>query len=388
MKIAQVCPFFYPVEGGVEKHVLRISLELSRRGHQVEVFTSRGLRGSGAFPKSASVGRVVVHRYAPLLALGEFGSFWPGFAPKVLETRCDVIHSHSFRHPHCDISAATSKAVGARSVLTGHSPFHPNGVRSPLARGLTPVYDGIVAPFTLRAFDEIISLTEAERSMMIRLGAPRNHVTIIPNGVEDENFVTAPTAGFISRFKLEGMRIVLFLGRINRTKGLEYLLEAFARTVSEVPDCHLVLAGPATGPEEEGYLQFLISTADRLGVSSRVTLTGRLTDEDKLAALQACDIFVLPSLYEPFGIVLLEAAAHSKPIVSAASDGPSSILQSGDNGMLVRPGDAKQLGDAMVLLLEDSNLMRKLGRNGRITAEGYRWERIVDRIEDVYRGVN
>jgi glycogen(starch) synthase len=249
------------------------------------------------------------------------------------------------------------------------------------------VYDELVAPITLRAYDEIITLTDAEKRTMVGLGAPGGKVTVIPNGVEEENFEAPSTSAFISRFVLEGKRFVLYLGRINRTKGIEYLLRAFANIALEVPDCSLVIAGPSISPDETSYLEFLGTLARRLGISHRVVFTGRLSEEEKLSALEACHAFVLPSLYEPFGIVLLEAAAHSKPIVSAASDGPSSIIQSGVNGLLVRAGDPEELRDAMLRLLQDASLGQELGRNARAMAEGYRWSSIADRVEGVYEGL-
>lgn len=359
-------------------------MELSKRGHEVDILTSGGLRGSEALPKISRLGNLLVRRFKPIMALGEFGSFWPGVAPKLLSAKYDIVHSHSFRHPHCDISALTSRAVGSRSVLTGHSPFHPNGVRTPLARGLTPIYDELFAPITLRAFDKIITLTDAEKKSMVNLGAPGDRVTVIPNGVEDDNFETSSTDSFVSKFGLEGKQFVLYLGRLNRTKGIEYLLRAFADISSEVPDCCLVIAGPAVSLDEATYLENLDSLARKLGISSRVIFTGRLSEEEKLAALEACTVFALPSLYEPFGIVLLEAAAHSKPIVSAASAGPSSIINPGVNGLLVRPGDSNELGDAILRLLQDPSLSQMLGRKGRAMAGGYRWSNIADKVEGVY----
>jgi len=385
VKIAQVCPYFLPSEGGVERHVLNTSEELARRGHEVHVFTNAQSRDMGLLPSQDQVRNIPVHRFKPVAKLGEFGSLWPGFFPEILAGGFDVIHAHSFRHPHTDISAWSGRLSGSKSVLTSHSPFHPPGVRGPLARGLVPLYDRVVAPFTLRAFDNVVALTPGEAELLASLGAPRGRISVIPNGVESIHFQTADYRAFERKFGLDGT-VLLYLGRINRTKGLDTLLQSFAYVAKEHNDARLVLAGPATSKEEVDYLDMLNQLTQKLGVSQRVTFTGRLTEEDKLAALERCSLFVLPSVYEPFGIVLLEAAAHGKVIVSTRTEGPQSIIRHGVNGVLVQPGDPTALAVSLVRVLSDEPYRARLSSEARAMALGYTWGAIVDRLESIYRG--
>ncbi|MDA4127908.1 MAG: glycosyltransferase family 4 protein [Thaumarchaeota archaeon] len=387
MKVAQVCPFFFPVDGGVENHVLNISKELVKRGHDVDVYTSATTRDSSPLESFASVVGLDVYRSKVLGRIGEFGSFWPGFAPLILKRGYDLVHAHSYRHPHTDLSPLIAKLSRAGSVLTSHSPFYPSESRSSLARGLVPAYDGLVAPFTLRAYGRVISLTKAEANLLIRLGAPSSRISIIPNGVEDVHFQHVDSSEFTAKFELEGKRAILYLGRINRTKGLDVLLRAFAMVSVTLPDTRLVIAGPATSPKELAYRDFLTGLVRSLRLSSCVTFTGRLSEQDKLAALDCCTAFVLPSIYEGQGLVLLEAAAHGKPIVSTRTDGPRSLIEENVNGLLVEPGDEAGLTEALLSLLNDTTLAERLAREARVTALGYRWRNVVDRIESVYSGV-
>ena len=384
MRIAQVCPFFLPVEGGVESHVLNISKELLRRGNEVHVFTCSMTRDSEKLPSTSDIDSIYVHRYPPIVVLGEFGSLWPGFMIDVISGDFDVIHAHSFRHPHTDLSAIAAKLSHSRSVLTSHSPFHPPGVRSPLARGLVPVYDHLLAPMVLKNFDRVVSLTANEAQALAALGAPRENLTVIPNGVEDVHFESIPIDGFLSKFSLTGSRVILYLGRVNRTKGLDVLLKAFALASPSLNGVRLVVAGPASSKEEIAYLSSLRLLAQKLGISSKVTFTGRLSEEEKLEALQCCTVFVLPSVYEPFGIVILEAAAHAKAIVSTRTDGPASIIEDGSDGILVTPGDSIELGKRLSELLNDDDLLKKLSEAARHTAERYRWRKVVDTLVHVY----
>lgn len=383
MKVAQVCPYYLPVEGGVEKHVEEVSSELVARGHEVHVFTASQGRHAGTLPGLERLGRVTVHRYRPLVRLGEFGSFWPGFVPELLGGEFDVVHAHAFRHPHADISAVAGKLGGSRAVLTSHSPFHPAGVRGPFAGGLVPTYDAFVAPFTLRAFDRVVALTEAEAKTLGSLGAPRDRLRVIPNGVDSKHFQRVETDGFDERYGTRG-RLLLYLGRVSRTKGLVTLLRAFSYVSKEYGDLSLMVAGPAASPEELEYLGELKSTAEKLGIGHRVVFPGRLSEQDKASALERCSVFVLPSVYEPFGIVLLEAAAHGKAIVAARSAGPMSIIRDGVNGVLFEPNDSAQLAVSLTHLIGDPDYLERLGSGARESARGYTWDRIVDRLERVY----
>src|SRR5229473_307208 len=157
MKIAQITPYFLPVEGGVERHVLNLSHELVRRGHEVEIFTCARTRQNEPLERTSVVQGLRVSRFESMFSIGEFGRVWPGFARKV------------------------------------------------------------------------ISLTDEEAGLLARLGVRSDQRAVIPHGVDAIHFSRADPSLFTSKFGLEGRDIALCLSRINRTKGLDVLLEAFAR---------------------------------------------------------------------------------------------------------------------------------------------------------------
>jgi len=384
MKIAQVTPYFLPVEGGVERHVLNLSKELVRRGHEVEIFTCASTRQSDVLEPSAVVEGLRVHRFESIMSLGEFGKVWPGFAREVLRGEFDVVHAHSFRHPHTDISMMVSKLGGSASVLTTHSPFHPGGVRGPFARALVPIYDNLFAPTTLAYFGTVISLTRDEAVLLARMGVSSDQTVVIPHGVDSVHFSRADPSLFKSKFGLEGGEIALCLSRINRTKGLDVLLESFSSVAERAPNLTLVLAGGCTSQKEEEFLAELRRKAAALGVEGRVVFTGRLTDEEKASAYEACTVFVLPSIYEPYGIVLLEAAAHGKPLISTRTGGPKSIIVEGVNGLLVTPGSRQELAGALLRMAVDMDMVERMGEEGRLMAREYTWERVAEATERAY----
>ena len=368
----------------MERHVLNLSKELARRGHDVEIFTCATTRQSDALERSSVVEGLRVYRFGSVVSLGEFGRVWPGFARGVFRGEFDVVHAHSFRHPHTDLSMVVSKFSGSASVLTTHSPFHPGGVRGPLARALVPIYDNLFAPTTLGYFGTVIALTSDEAEVLRRMGATADQIAVIPHGVDAVHFSGSDPSLFRSKFGLEGRDVALCLSRINRTKGLDVLLDSFSSIAQTVPNLTLVFAGGCTSPKEEEFLAELKRKALALGVQGRVVFTGRLTDEEKASAYEACTVFVLPSIYEPYGIVLLEAAAHGKPLISTRTGGPKSIIVEGVTGLLVAPGESRELAEALLHLATHKEAAARMGEEARRMAREHTWEKVAEATERVY----
>ncbi len=386
MKIAQVTPYFFPVEGGVERHVYGLSRGLAERGHEVHVFTYIGDRNGGKFCSRECMDGIEVKRFRSLFTLGEFARLWPGVVSELLKGKFDVVHTHVYRHPHSDLSLLASKVSGCRSILTAHSPFPPLSMRKPLTRLAIPLYDRTLGNFSLRNFDTVISLTKSEARKLSSLGINNSKLITIPHGVNPEHFEEVDAERFLTRFELKDKKFILYLGRINRIKGIEYLLHAFALIFAKHKDVYLVIAGGVTEREEEEYMQKLLYETNQLGLSKNVLFTGPLSEDDKLAAYQSCSVFVLPSIYEPYGIVLLEAAAHGKPLVAANTDGPVSIVEDGVNGILVEPQSSTALAEALMTIIEDEGYARRMGSAARAMACEHTWKKVIDSVESVYKG--
>lgn len=381
-------PYFLPVEGGVERHVFNLSRELIRLGHDVEVFTCNSTRRNEKLAGYSLVDGVPVRRYPTMANLGEFGKIWPGFGVDLLRGRYDVIHAHAFRHPHTDMSAMISRMTSSKSVLTPHSSFYPSRLRKPIARGLVRFYDGIIAPVSLRFYDRLVALTAAEAARLRGMGARSRQIVRVSNGVEETHFSTGDKENFVRKYGLQGNEIILYLGRINESKGVSVLLESFEDVAAVRPKAKLVLAGPTTSHEEETYKKQLLRRSASLTASNRVIFTGGLSEEEKRDAYDACDVFVLPSLYEGFGLVILEASAHGKPVISTMTDGPRSVITDGFNGFLVQPENASQLADRICAILEDQSLRAQMGARARSAAQGLTWHSVAKLTESLYEGIN
>lgn len=357
--------------------MLNLSQELLKRGHEVHILTSRS-HGSA----SEEVEGLKVRRFRVLLRLGDFASYWPGLLRYLLENRYDIIHTHVYRHPHSDMSLLVSKLTDRRVVLTSHSPFHPSLVRSTLSRLMVSFYDRFNGRILLPRMDAVIAVTESDRLQLLRLGVMQTRLHQIPNGVDDEHFRVGDSERFCDKFGIND-GFVLFVGRLHPTKGIEFLLRSFQKVREENPRAKLVIAGPS----EASYELKLVKLSGDLRLSSNVLFPGRLPREMLLSAYSGCSLLVLPSVYEPFGIAVLEAMAHGKPVIATRAGGPGEIIRDGSTGFLVDYGNELALAQKISILLSDEQLRIEVGQNARIEAKEYTWETIAERVLSVYRGV-
>jgi glycosyltransferase involved in cell wall biosynthesis len=224
-----------------------------------------------------------------------------------------------------------------------------------------------------RACDHLIAVTEDIRAHQIRSGWPAGQAHTLPT------FADAETAAPVARAGLgtpEGAPLFLALGRLHEKKAFDVLIRAMAR----LPEAHLWIAGE--GPLR-GALEALIAELD---LGPRVRLLG--WREDCEALLAAADACVLPSRYEPFGTVMIEAWAQGTPLIAAAAAGPSALVEDGATGLLVPTDDAEALAAAMSRLIRDPALGRRLVEAGRAAFEArFTEEAVVGQYLDFYRSV-
>ena len=182
------------------------------------------------------------------------------------------------------------------------------------------------------------------------------------------------------QFGLDDKPVVLFVGSLIPRKGLPFLVEAAKKTVKQQADTKFVIVGD--GPLKSQ----LMSSLDKANLSGNFAFLSGLT-EDALAAVYNCaDVFVLPSIQEGQGIVLLEAQASAKPVVAFNVGGVNEAVLNGETGLLVNRGNSDELADALLKLLSDESLREKMGANGRrFVMDNFTWDVCAERMLAVYR---
>jgi len=199
---------------------------------------------------------------------------------------------------------------------------------------------------------------------------------IIPNGIDLHHF--SPDVEPIPEY-LDGKKNLLFVGRMEKRKGLDYLIKAYALLKPDYPDVRLIIVGPGTALRKK-YERFV--KKHRL---EDVIFTGGVDYNTLARFYRTADIFCAPATgQESFGIILLEAMATGTPVVASVISGYSSVMTDGEEGLLVPPKQKIALAQALSRLIENTELCRKMGERGRVTAAKYGWEKISLRILDYY----
>jgi len=224
--------------------------------------------------------------------------------------------------------------------------------------------------------------TELQKERLERLYAfHSDNVVVIPPGVDIHTYRPLQPGDSRAGIDLPG-RYVFCLSRIDSNKGHDLLLDAFDAVRKRVPDMHLVIGGGSPEPQgmELDVLQAIARVIRRRGMGDCVHVVGYVPDELVVPYYQHAQLFVLPSVFEPFGMTALEAMACGTPVVASELGGIRDVIRSGETGMLVDPRDRKGFAETMVRLLEDRDLATLIAARGRsFVEEGFSWEAIAAR---------
>jgi len=268
-----------------------------------------------------------------------------------------------------------------KSVFTLHDLiflFHPE-THKPLNRWFLT----LMMPRFLRAADAIIAVSECTRRDAIRFyGIPEEKITVIYEGVSPRFRPASPEAVRAVREKYSlPEHFILYVGTIEPRKNLTALLEAFTNLQSAICNLHLVFVGKK-GWLYEGFFRRL----RELGLEDRVIFTGYVPDEDLPAIYSAADLFVFPSLYEGFGLPVLEAMACGTPVVCSNTSSLPEVA--GDAALLVDPTDVRALAGAMERALRDEEKRREMRERGLRQATKFSWEKAAAMTLKVYQDVS
>lgn len=373
MKIALVSPYDYPYPGGVVKHIFNLDKEFRRLGHDVRIIAACSDDVGDVPPQVIKVSGSIAHiPFAGSVARITLSPRVYRRVKKILKReQFDVIHLHEPLTPTLPLAVLRHTPLSPQSVVVGT--FH--AYRESMHRG----YDyakSIIEPFFGR-LDGQIAVSKAVRDYLAPY-LPGDY-RIIPNGIDLERFGD-PALRSLERFD-DGKLNILFVGRLEKRKGFKYLLQAFARVKKAVPEARLMVVGAYDKEDKEPFV--LYARENRL---RDVRFIGQVSEDDLPRYYRTCHVFCAPSTgFESFGIILLEAMAAGKPIVASNIAGYRGVLEDGEEGLLVQPEDERRLADALIRLLNDPALSRRMGCQGQATAIGYSWDKVAQQVLGYYR---
>ena len=383
MNIIQGCVRYPPAPGGAETVVKAYSEGLLAKGHKVEVITT-DLYTETPFVKKkmpSKVGGVPVSRHSAFTVSGEAHYVLaPGMVKSFLSKEADIIHTHSYGYFQNHAGWIREKLQSTPWVITPH--FHPSWSMwgGSKRRTLRDFYDSKIGKSTMEAADLITCVSKHERDMLIsEIGIEHDNIKIIYNGInwEDWKDVPDPTL-FKKKYSRISDKFVLFAGRLATNKGISDLITAMSNI--DLKNVDLVLMGADMGLGDD---------LEKEAKSRNVNMyrLGHVDDEIYRSALSAATLMVLPSEYEAFGIVLLEAAAAKTPVIGTRVGGIPEAMSDGQNGFLVEFSDSLKLSEKISYLLEDEKLCSEMGSKGREFSRGFSWASIVDMIEEEYNHI-
>ncbi len=362
MRVVIVSPYDVDVPGGVQSHVEHLAAELRRRGDDVRVVApgdrSRGgtvcVGSSVRVPFNDSVAPIALDPRAVRRTVEAVASFDP-----------DVVHVHEPAVPWVSLTA--SRRSEAPTVGTFHA-WSDDARAYSLAR---PLLRRVA-----RGLDARVAVSDAACTYHARaLGLSERDFTVIPNAVDVQRFATAtPIRGELAP-------TLLFVGRLEKRKGLEQLIRAVIVLKAERPDVRLLIVGE--GPERD-RCQAMIPARLR----SDVVFLGRVDQDDLPRFYRSADIFVSPALGgESFGIVLIEAMAAGTAVVASDIPGYRSVIRDERYGRLVPPDDPRALAATLAMLLDSASLRDAMGREAQRAVQDYDWSTVTDRLRDLYQRV-
>ena len=383
MKILQGCVRYPPAPGGAETVVKAYSEGLRDLGHDVEVITTDLYTETPFVRKEmpSEVNGINVTRHKAYTVSGEAHYVLaPGMVQSFLSKEADVIHTHSYGYFQNHAGWIRERFQSTPWVITPH--FHPSwsmwgGAKR---KTLREFYDTVVGKGTMETADLITCVSKHEREMLVsEIGLSEDNIKIIYNGINWKDWEVLPDKNiFRKAYPAVSEKFVLFAGRLATNKGLSDLISAMEVVDDESVD--LVITGADMGLGKQ-----LEKEASEKGV--KMHRLGHIDDETYRSVLAAAEMLVLPSEYEAFGIVLLEAAAAETAVIGANVGGVPEAMSPNNNGLIVEYNDVPNLSKSIATLLEDEKMCKEMGLAGRIWAQNFSWESIVRDLEKEYSSI-
>lgn len=413
MNILHVIQRYWPYVGGSERYLQEVSERLARDGHNVVVCTTDAFdlehfwtRGKKRVEQSTEQRHGVQIRRFPVRHVAPMALAYPIIRRAMLGLSVTPLADRLVRR----LAQLTPWVPGLARALAGETQ------RYDVVAGMNIVFDSLLYPMLeyaqrlkspvviyplthlgeqgdarvrryytmrhqialLRRADALILQNDLERDALVELGLPGARMEVVGTGVNADETLGGDADRFRSRHNLRNP-IVLFLGTAAYDKGAHHSLEAMTRLWRRGSAATMVFAGPVM----DQFRSFFERQPRE--IKEQTLLLGFISEEEKRDLLAACNVLVLPSRTDSFGIVLPEAWLYSKPVIGARAGGIPAVIDDGEDGFLVAFGDVSALAERIQQLLQDTALAQRMGEQGkRKTLAHLSWDSKYARIRQVY----
>lgn len=385
----------YPpyVVGGLGAHVAALAPALSRQGVEMDVVTPRWKGGEAreVIGRSGDAS-VTIHRIdPPMKQITNFFAdtqatniYLEQFAHELVAERggYDIIHVHDWLVAFAGV--ALKHLHKTPLLATIHATERGRGQGS-VAGEMAQAINGTEWWLTYESWRIITASFYMMDQVKSYFGVPSDKIDVIPNGVETLPFDALDgleLSDFRKQWALPSERIVYFVGRMQHEKGAHLIVEAAPRILAEVPQAKFVIAGTGSMVEP------LRSRTNELGLNGKVLVAGFVSDQARDELFKIADVAVFPSLYEPFGIVALQAMAAKCPVVVSAVGGLTEVVKNHETGITVYPDNLDSLVWGILHTLQHPDWSRARAENAyRVVREEFNWDLIAQKTRRVYERI-
>ena len=278
----------------------------------------------------------------------------------------DIIHAHEWLSFPAGIEA---KRVSGKPLIA-----HVHATEFDRTGGNVNQHVYEIEKEGMEKADRVVAVSDFTKNIIVNhYGIEPSKITVIHNGIEKEDYHVIPST--LKKFKEKGTKIVLFVGRITLQKGPDYFLRAAQKTLSYKPNVLFVIVGSGDMKEK------IINQAAELGISNNVLFTGFLRGEELSSVYQAADLFVMPSVSEPFGLASLEALAHGTPVLISKQSGVSEVIT---HGLKVDFWDIDEMTNKILAVLDNQPLFQTLKEEGSKDLNKISWQEAAQKCISLY----
>lgn len=377
LKIGYVIKYFHPIKGGAEQNFLNLALEAHADGNEVHVFTSDRKYEQIVRNDPSEYKGIRIHRSRMFFDLSLYFAFYPGMLFQLLRTDLDVVHASGFGIVWQDIILMLKKLFSRNTVFinTPHGPFMALGNYSLFLNVVRKVYFSIQRLFLNWLYDFVIEVNTFQWQWIVTYGIEKQKIKFVPNGISEEDAKRKLPMDVIERFErkynLSGKFVISSLGRISEYKGIQHVINVLPELIKVNPDIVFLIMG-----RDDGYVQTLKALSIRMKLREYVRFIIDVSEEEKYAGLEVSKIFVFPSKWEAFGIVLVEAMTRRNAVVSTRTEGGKFLISDGVNGFLYNFGDTKALLQKLTQLVRNNVLASKMAQENLELMGKYVWKEI------------
>jgi len=387
--ILQLVNAFLPAKGfgGTVTTVYEVSKRLVKRGHQITIATTDMISSNLRNPnlkRSEWIDGILVRRFPAPFRFHQY-YFSPKMAREIIKERPDIVQGIGTRSFQSDLGALIAHHISVPFVLTGYGSLMYYGLGDTFAKAF---YDAMTFKLLIKMATRFIGQSRVECEAAVGYGIPKERIRLIPTGTDLNEFSNGRPEELIEKYGLNRFKvdnIILFVGRINPIKGLEFLFESFSQLFRDRQFSRVLFLIVGEDQNHWTHLQSLQSFKE---IKSNLMWLSNPSRKDIIDAYHLADIFILPSVFEHCPHVIHEAGACKLPVIATKVGGIPDVIRDGKTGLLVEYGNINQLVSRIKMLVTNKDLRSRLGHAlFEQTDKKYSWDVVTRKHELLYKSI-